>query len=97
MATVDWTDPCAKALALRNAYYSLLSGAMESLIRHSTTEGDQEVRYARADLGALKTELDSAEVACALKLGQPVPTANRRFAIRAGSRRHNGFRHGGSC
>lgn len=91
MATVDWTDPCAKALALRNAYYSLLSGAMESLIRHSTSEGDQEVRYARADLGALKTELDSAEVACAQKLGQPIPAANRRFAIRAGARRgHNG-------
>lgn len=95
MATVDWTDPCAKALALRTAYYSLLSGGMESLIRHSTTEGDQEVRYARADLGSLKAELDAAEIACAQATGQPVPAIARRFAIRGGARQDDRFRRGG--
>lgn len=89
MPTVDWTDPCAKALALRTAYYALLSGQAESLIRNSTPEGDQEVRYARADIDRLKAELDDAEVACAVATNQPVPSRARRFAIMAGGRRHN--------
>jgi hypothetical protein len=86
---VDWTDPCARANALRGAYYALISGSSESLIKHSTTEGDQEVRFARADLGTLKVEMAAAEVECAQLNGTAAPTRARRFAIRGGGRRSN--------
>jgi hypothetical protein len=94
MAAVDWTDPCQRANALRGAYYALISGSSESLIRNSTPEGDQEVRYARADIGTLKAELDAAEDECARKNGVDVPARSKRFAIMAGSRRrfpYNGY------
>jgi hypothetical protein len=87
MATIDWTDPCARAAALRAAYYNLISGQSESLIRHSTTEGDQEVRYARADLPALKAECEASEAECAIANGTAVPSRARRFSIRGGSHR----------
>lgn len=85
---VDWTDPCARALALRGAYYGLISGSSESLIRQSTPEGDQEVRFAKSDLSRLQSELTAAEAECATKNGVEVPDRARRFAIRAGSRRY---------
>jgi len=84
---VDWTNPCDRANALRGAYYALISGASESLIRHSTSEGDQEVRFVRADLARLKAELDAAESECAAANGTDVPGRVRRFAIRGGARR----------
>lgn len=92
---VDWTDPCARANALRCAYFQLISGQSESLIRHSTTEGDQEVRYARADVEKLKAELDAAEAECALANGSAIPARSRRFAIRGGARRSHGRFGGG--
>ena len=80
---VDWTDPCAKAAALRNAYFDLIRGAAESLIRASTTEGDQEVRFARTDVDKLKAEMIAAEEACVrANGGTPTP---RRSAIRIGA------------
>lgn len=91
---VDWTDPCARANALRGAYYALISGASESLIRTSTTEGDQEVRFARADVDRLKAELDAAEVECAKSTGAVVPRRAARYAIRGGARRGP---YGGGC
>lgn len=87
MVTVDWTDPCARANALRGAYYALISGASESLIRQSTSEGDQEVRFARADVEKLKAEMSAAEAECAIANGTAIPSRARRFAIRGGSRR----------
>lgn len=84
---VDWTDPCARANALRGAYYGLISGANESLIRHSTSEGDQEVRFTRADADKLKAELAAAEAECANSTGAVIPRRAQRFAIRGGYRR----------
>jgi len=81
---VDWTDPCARAAALRDAYFKLIKGDAESAIRQSTPEGDQEVRYSKADVDRLKKELDTATAECAALNGTPVP--RRRFAIRAGAR-----------
>lgn len=85
MATVDWTEPCARAAALRSAYYRLISGDAESLIHRTTPEGSEEVRFARADIEKLKLELDAAEAECAVANGSAVPARARRFAIRAGS------------
>lgn len=93
MAVVDWTDPCARAASLRTAYYQLISGQSESLIRHSTTEGDQEVRYARADMQALKAAMEAAEAECATLTGTATPARARRYAIRGGA--FNPFRRWG--
>jgi hypothetical protein len=82
---VDFTDPCQRADALRTAYYTLISGANESLIRFKGPNGEQEVRFSPANIDALKAEFQAAEAACAVANGQPDP--NRRYAIRAGARR----------
>lgn len=79
---VDWTDPCARATALREAYYALVQGG-ETQVRVRNGEHEQEVRYGAASLATLKRELAQAEAECARKNG----TGGGRFAIRAGSRR----------
>lgn len=90
MAVVDWTNPCAKAQALRDAYFALISGQSESLIRASTSEGDQEVRFARTDVDKLKAEMIAAEEECVrANGGTPTP---RRSAIRLGAIGHRWFR-----
>lgn len=82
---VDWTDPCARAAALREAYFALLSGGMETLIRVKGPDGERESRYAQADLTALKREMEAAEDACIVAGGgTPAP---RRHAISLGARR----------
>jgi hypothetical protein len=86
---IDWTDPCQRAAALRNAYYDLLSGSMETLVRNKGPDGERESRYAQADIARLKAELDAAEEACLLASGQsPAP---RRHAITLGARGRRSF------
>lgn len=83
---VDWSDPCARYAALRDAFYNLLtagSGA-ETLIRTRGPEGEQEVRYGKHDLAILQTEMNAAKVACDLSNG--INTTGR-YAIRAGAPR----------
>jgi hypothetical protein len=82
---VDWTDPCARAAALRNAYYALLGGQQEIEIRTRTLDAEETVRFAPTDLGKLEAELRGAEGECALATGSV--NLHRRFAITAGSRR----------
>jgi hypothetical protein len=86
---IDWTNPCQRAQALRDAYFALISGQQESLIRHSTSEGDQEVRFTRADVEKLKAEMVAAEEACIVATGGTVTP--RRSAIRLGATRRFGF------
>lgn len=74
---VDWSDPCARAEALRKSYYDIVSG-LERRVRF----GDREVWYSEQNLGDLKKELRLAEEQCAAKNGD----RPRRYAIRAGSR-----------
>jgi hypothetical protein len=84
MADVDWSDPCARAAALRDAYYALQTG--QSTVRVSTRSGlgAQEVWFQQADASRLLADLRTAEAECAAKTGTG---AGRRFAIRGGSRR----------
>lgn len=82
---VDFSDPCQRYAALRDAYYTLISGANESLIRIKGPNGEQEVRFGAGNIDALKQEMIAAEGACALSTGATNP--NRRYAIRAGARR----------
>lgn len=83
MATVDWTNPCARASALREAYFALLSGKGAQEIEFQSGESRRRVRYqgsTAAQMDALKRELDAAEAACAAALAGRAP-ARRRFAI----------------
>lgn len=82
---VDWSDPCARAAALSQAYYNTLAGNGETLIRIKGPEGEQEVRYHAQDLATLKTEMVSAQAECAASTSGVNP--NRRFAIRGGAKR----------
>lgn len=83
MAVIDWADPCARFAALQDAYYQLISGGTESLVRYKGPEGEREVRFATTNLDALKAELRDADTACAIKNGTAIPS--RRFAIRGGA------------
>jgi hypothetical protein len=83
--SVDWSDPCARAAALTAAYFNLLQGSGETLIRIKGPEGEQEVRYHSPDLGKLKTEMVAAQAECAAATSGVNP--NRRYAIRAGAKR----------
>lgn len=81
---VDWTDPCARAVALRDAYFALISGGAVTMIKTAAGGGEREVRYSKADLATVRSEMQTAEDECRTKNGQP--PVQRRFAIRAGSR-----------
>jgi hypothetical protein len=85
MAVPDFSDPCARFAYLRDAYYQLIAGANESLIRFRGPEGEQEVRFSAGNIETLKVEVDAAEHACAVAQGRADP--NRRYAIRAGAKR----------
>lgn len=87
MSAVDWSNPCARADALRSAYYRRLSGEAEVEILTRTLDSEQRVRFAEGSEARLLDELRAAESQCHLA-GGPVPTtAPRRFAITAGARR----------
>jgi hypothetical protein len=79
---VDWSDPCARATALRNAYYQLVSGGQEQIIETRTLDAQERVQFTAADRGVLLSELRAAEAECAATTGAANPS--RRFAITAG-------------
>lgn len=85
MAVVDWSDPCARYIALRDAYYQLVQGGVETLIRYKGPESEEEVRYSAGKLDLLLSEMRSAQAECSASTGTPNP--NRRFAIRGGAQR----------
>lgn len=89
MAVIEWDDPCARYAALRDAYFNLLQGGVEILIRYKGPESEEEVRYAATKLDVLKLEMISAQAECSAATGTPNP--NRRFAIRGGSQRRRCF------
>jgi hypothetical protein len=79
---VDWTDPCARATALRDAYYRVVSGEREIEIVTRTADAEERVRFSSVDLQALKAEWQAAEEECQRSNGvTPTP---RRSAIRLG-------------
>lgn len=82
---IDWDDPCVRAAELRKAYFALISGQGEYLIRYRGPEGEQELRFQNANLEKLQIEMRSAAEECAETTG--AMNRSRRFAIRAGSRR----------
>lgn len=77
---VNWNDPCARAAALRSAYFQALSGQQEERVRFRNGDTDEDVTFVKADPITLATELAKAEAQCAaLTSGRP-----SRFAATAG-------------
>jgi hypothetical protein len=81
---VDWSDPCARAAALRAAYFELVSGSKETEIETRTLDAQERVRFSAADKQTLLAELRAAEAECAASTGGT--NSNRRFAIGCGYR-----------
>lgn len=78
--TTDYADPCAVLPRIREAYYALLEGRRPELIEFDAGNGvRRRVQYGRADIPALRAELNRLEVLCATQTGD-----RRRFGLRAG-------------
>ena len=82
---IDWDDNCARAAALRQAYYELISGRQAYEISYTANGVARTVRYSVIDMKLLLQEIRDAETLCAAETG--VPVARRRYAITAGSMR----------
>lgn len=80
-AAVDWTDPCARAAALRSAYFALISGGHEQRVRFRNGDDESEVQFTAPKIEVLRDELRWAEAECTAKNtgGRP-----GRFCITAG-------------
>lgn len=87
MTDVDWSDPCARAAALKAAYHERLAGGTSSRVRFRSGDNEQEVQtsHSGASLAELKRAWWDAEDEC--RALQGLPPLRRRFAITAGSRR----------
>lgn len=86
---VDWTNPCERVTALREAYFRIVSGDHERVIRYKGPQGERETQYTAANLAVLKQELDRAIAECEA-LTDP-NAAPRRFVIRGGAMRRRCF------
>lgn len=84
---IDWDDPCARAKALRQAYFDRLAGGTAQRVRFRHGDNEQEVQTSvlQGNLAMLRQEMQRAEDECRKLNG--LPPLNRRFAIVAGSRR----------
>lgn len=82
---VNWSDPCARAGALWDAYCRLISGQQESSVSYAGNGVTRTVNYSSASLDRLLNEIRAAQNECAAARGLAPP--RRRFAIIAGSRR----------
>jgi hypothetical protein len=76
---VDWSDACARATALRTAYFELVSGTKAIEIETRTLDAQEKVRFTTADKQTLLAALRAAEAECAASTGGA--NTNRRFAI----------------
>jgi len=85
---IDWTDACARAAALRDAYFALVSGSKAQSVAYQDAGVQRSVTYAssKIDLARLRDEIRAAEEECLT--GEPASTiSTKRYAIRGGSLR----------
>ena len=82
--TIDESDPCAAALALRQALVNLVAGrAAQRIVFRAGPNGVQrETQFHEANVDALKELLREYEDKCAKAQGK----GPRRYAMRAGGR-----------
>ncbi|MDR6431295.1 hypothetical protein [Brucella pseudogrignonensis] len=85
--SIDWDNPCARAKALKDAYYDRLAGGTAQRVRFRHGENEQEVQTSvlQGNLSILRREMQDAEDECRKLNG--LPPINRRFAIVGGTRR----------
>jgi hypothetical protein len=76
---VDWENPCEAAVAVRNAYYDLLTNKTGQRLRFRSGESEREITFNPANLAALREELARLEMACAKAKG--MTTGIRRVTI----------------
>ena len=84
---IDWDDPCARAKALREAYFDRLGAGTGQRVRFRHGDNEQEVQssVSQGNLATLRLEMHNAEDECRKLNG--LPPIKRRFAIVGGSRR----------
>ena len=81
---INWTDACARATALRDAYFALVSGSKAQQVVYQDAGQMRSVTYAssKVDLQRLLDEIKLADEECA------GGTINRtRYAMRGGALR----------
>lgn len=83
----NWDDPCARAKALRDTYYSRLEGGPQQRIRFREGDNEQDVQsgFSALNLTELRREMQAAEDEC--RASQGLPPLVRRRALVAGMRR----------
>ena len=82
--TLDESDPCATAAALRAVYANIIAGQMrqEVMFRAGPNGVERRTVYGKADAGALLRLIGDYEAKCKLMQGgRP-----RRHGLRAGGR-----------
>jgi hypothetical protein len=82
---VNWEDPCARADALRKAYFSLIQGTNAYEVTYQANGVTRTVRYSVIDTKQLLSELRTAEAECAELTGGASP--RRRYPMQLGARR----------
>lgn len=82
MPSVDWSDPCKRARALRDAYYALVAGDKEVSFQYQQEGALRAMTFQKVDMARLDRERQSAEAECLEAQGKRSRT--RRFAITAG-------------
>lgn len=87
-SVVNWDDSCARAKALKDAYFERLAGGSSQRVRFRHGDNEQEVQTSSllGNIEVLRREMLKAEDECRELRG--LPPLNRRFAIRGGSRRY---------
>lgn len=85
---VDWSDPCARAETLRNAYFSLIGGSQAYDVTYQANGITRSVKYSVIDTQQLLSELRTAEAECAGMTGAESP--RRRYPMQLGARRVKG-------
>jgi hypothetical protein len=71
---VEWWDACARAEALRDAYFNLLSGQLASEVEFLANGVTRRVRYSQTDLARLETEWRAAAGECEGTTGRRIHT-----------------------
>jgi hypothetical protein len=85
---VDWTalTPCQLAAALKQAYYDLLTGQKEEVVRARGPNAEDEVKFTKANINDLWAQYVAAQAECD---GAGVDSPTRRRAFRLGSRQRS--------
>jgi hypothetical protein len=72
---------CERARALRDAYYRLVGGELEAVVRYRGNEQEREVRYQSTDRDALRAAWKEAQELCEVQTGVTRPPRIRTIRL----------------